>query len=57
MPPKPKAKVTEAQLEKRASAHGYLLEKDKDNYYVVIGGTRWGPMASIDEVDKFLPAE
>jgi hypothetical protein len=50
-------KPTEAQLEKRATARGYTLEKDDGKWYAVIGGTRYGPMASLDELDDFLPEE
>jgi hypothetical protein len=53
---KPK-KPTEAQLEKRAASRGYALEKDDGKWYAVIGGTRYGPMESLEEVDEFLPAE
>ena len=56
MTEKPK-KPTQAQLEKRAAERGYSIEKEGDEYYVEIGGTRWGPMASLDEVSEFLPEE
>jgi hypothetical protein len=46
---------TEASLRKRAASRGYTLVKEKDGWYVVLGGTRWGPMLSLDEVDEFLP--
>ena len=46
----------EAQLERRAASRGYTLVKDRDVWYAEIGGTRWGPMRTLDEVDEFLPA-
>jgi hypothetical protein len=59
MPAKPKPKQSdsrEQQLERRAAARGYLIEKDDaGHWYAVIGGTRWGPMQSLDELDEFLP--
>jgi hypothetical protein len=48
---------TEASLRKRAASRGYTLHKEADGWYAAIGGTRWGPMASLDEVDEFLPKE
>jgi hypothetical protein len=48
---------TEASLRKRAASRGYTLVKEEDGWYVELGGTRWGPMASLDEVDEFLPKE
>jgi hypothetical protein len=47
----------EAQLRKRAASRSYTLEKDGKDWYASIGGTRFGPMASLDEVDEFLPKE
>jgi hypothetical protein len=57
MPPKPKSKGSrEAELEKRAASRGYTIEKDdQGKWYAVIGGTRYGPMASLDELGEFLP--
>jgi hypothetical protein len=46
---------TEASLRKRAASRGYELVKEADGWYVELGGTRWGPMASLDEVDEWLP--
>jgi hypothetical protein len=47
----------EAALADRAASRGYTLEKDGKHWYAVIAGTRFGPMASLDEVDEFLPKE
>jgi hypothetical protein len=47
----------EAELEKRAASRGYRLEKDGKAWYAVIADTRYGPMASLDEVDEFLPKD
>lgn len=47
----------EAQLQKRAASRGYTLEKDGKAWYAVISDTRYGPMASLDEVDEFLPKD
>jgi hypothetical protein len=52
-----KKKPTQAALEKRAEAAGYVLEKEDGEWYATIAGTRWGPMSSLDEVDEFLPEE
>ena len=54
-PRKKKSESREAQLEKRAASRGYALEKDGKVWYATIGGTRFGPMESLDEVDEFLP--
>lgn len=57
MPPTPKKTDEARTLEERAAARGYQLEQDDDgNWYAAIGGTRWGPMATADEVEEFLPA-
>jgi hypothetical protein len=56
-PRKKKGEPREAQLEKRAASRGYVLEKEGKVWYAAIGGTRFGPMASLDEVDEFLPRE
>ena len=45
----------EAELHKRAASRNYTLEKDGQHWYAAIGGTRWGPMDSLDDVDEFLP--
>ena len=50
-----KTATTEASLRKRAASRGYTLVKEEDGWYVELGGTRWGPMTSLDEVDEFLP--
>jgi hypothetical protein len=47
----------EAVLARRAASRNYTLEKDGKHWYAVIAGTRFGPMASLDEVDEFLPEE
>ena len=47
----------EAELEKRAASRGYSIEKDGQQWYVALAGTRWGPMDSLHEVDEFLPKE
>jgi hypothetical protein len=45
----------EAALQKRAASRGYMLAKEKDGWYAAIGGTRFGPMQTLDDVDEFLP--
>jgi hypothetical protein len=55
--PRKKLEPREAELEKRAASRGYVLEKDDKQWYAAIGGTRFGPMANLDEVDEFLPDE
>lgn len=52
---KKKPESREAGLRKRAASRGYTLEQEGDAWYVALGGTRWGPMLSLDEVDEFLP--
>ncbi len=47
----------EASLRKRAASRNYTLEKQGDAWYAVVGGTRYGPMRNLDEVDEFLPKE
>ena len=47
----------EAGLRERAALRGYTLVKEGDAWYAVVGGTRFGPMASLDEVDEFIPKE
>lgn len=67
MPPTPKAKQQtreertgrssrEAELQKRAAARNYRLEEENGQWYASIGGTRFGPMQSLDELDELLPA-
>ncbi len=58
-PRKKQSESREAQLEKRAGSRGYVLEKEGKAWYAVVagGGTRFGPMASLDEVEEFLPQE
>ncbi len=55
---KPRAKKSEsreASLKKRAASRSYTLEKEDGAWYAAIGGTRFGPMRTLDEVDEFLP--
>jgi hypothetical protein len=54
-PRKKKSQSREAELAARAASRNYTLEKDGKAWYAVIAGTRFGPMASLDEVDEFLP--
>jgi hypothetical protein len=54
---KKEAGSREAELQKRAAARGYALEKDGKQWFAAISDTRYGPMASLDEVDEFLPKE
>ena len=55
-PTEPK-KPTQAELEKRAAERGYTLTQEEKAWYAEIGGSRYGPMASLEEVDEFLPTE
>jgi hypothetical protein len=57
MPRPKKSESREAALRKRAASRSYELVKEKDGWYAAIGGTRWGPMRTLDEVDEFLPKE
>jgi hypothetical protein len=52
-----KSESREAQLRERAASRNYTLEKDGKAWYAVIADTRFEPMASLDEVDEFLPKE
>jgi hypothetical protein len=52
-----KSSSREAALRKRAASRNYTLEKDGDVWYAAIGGTRFGPLRTLDEVDEFLPKE
>ncbi len=47
----------EADLRKRAASRNYTLEKEGAVWYASIGGTRFGPLATLAEVDEFLPKE
>jgi hypothetical protein len=47
----------EARLRKRAASRGFSLVKEQDAWYAAIGGTRFGPLRTLDEVDEFLPKE
>ncbi len=47
----------EAELHKRAASRHYRLQQDGEHWYAEIGGTRWGPMRTLDQVDEFLPKE
>ena len=53
MAAKKKTAPTEASLRKRAASRGYTLVTE-DGWYVELGGTRWGPMVTLDEVDDWL---
>ncbi len=55
--PRTKSESREAGLRRRAASRGYTLEKEGDAWYAAIGGTRFGPMLSLDEVDEFLPKD
>ncbi len=52
-----KSESREASLRERAASRNYTLEKQGDAWYAVVGGTRYGPMRNLDEVDEFLPKE
>ncbi len=52
-----KSASRETSLRKRAASRSYTLEKHGDAWYARIGGTRYGPMRNLDEVDEFLPKE
>jgi len=56
-PRKKQSSSREAELAKRAGSRGYTLEKDGKDWYAAIGGTRFGPLRTLDEVDEFLPEE
>ena len=47
----------EADLRKRAASRNYSLEKEGNVWYASIGGTRFGPLATLDDVEEFLPKE
>ena len=47
----------EAELQKRAASRNYTLVKEKDGWYAELAGTRFGPLATLDDVDEFLPKE
>jgi len=52
-----KRESREASLRKRAASRNYTLQKEGDVWYASIGGTRFGPLGTLDEVDEFLPKE
>ena len=52
---KPKPASREASLRERAASRGYELLKEGDVWYAAIGGTRFGPLRTLDEVEEFLP--
>jgi hypothetical protein len=54
---KSKPSSREASLRKRAASRGYTLEKRDDAWYASIGGTSFGPLRTLDDVDEFLPKE
>jgi len=54
---KPEQQTKEAQLAKRAASRGYTIEQEDGQWYAAIGGTRYGPMTSLDELDELLPKE
>ncbi len=54
MAAKKKNQSREASLQERAASRGYTVVKEGGSWYVALGGTRWGPMRSLDEVDEFL---
>jgi len=47
----------EASLQKRAASRNYILEKQDGVWYARIGGTRFGPLRTLDEIDEFLPQD
>jgi hypothetical protein len=47
----------EASLRKRAASRNYTLEKEGNVWYAAIGGTRYGPLRTLDDVDEFLPKD
>ena len=58
--PKKKESTTssrEAGLRKRAASRNFDLVKEKEGWYAEIAGTRYGPLATLDDVDEFLPKE
>jgi hypothetical protein len=53
-----KADKREDELRERAAARGYRLVKDGNVWYAQVGGgTRYGPLRTLDAVDEFLPGE
>ncbi len=52
-----KSASREASLRKRAASRNYTLEREAGAWFACIGGTRFGPMATLDDVDEFLPKE
>jgi len=53
--PKKSQTARKASLRKRAAARNYTLQKEGDVWYAAIGGTRFGPLRTLDDVDEFLP--
>jgi len=47
----------EVSLRERAASRNYTLEQEAGAWYACIGGTRFGPMATLDDVDEFLPKQ
>ena len=56
-PASPAPHPLEATLRRRAANRNYTLEKDGDVWYAAIGGTRFGPLQTLDDVEEFLPKE
>lgn len=52
-----KGSSREDGLRKRAASRNFTLEREGDVWYAAIGGTRFGPLRTLDEVDEFLPKE
>jgi len=50
-----KSESREASLRKRAASRHYTLKKEGDVWYAEIGGTRFGPLRTLADVDEFLP--
>ena len=54
---KKQSQPREAELAGRAASRNYTRIRDGEVYYAEIGGTRFGPMQTLAEVDEFLPDE
>lgn len=52
---KPSEAAREASLRERAAERGYALVREGDVWYAEVGDTRYGPLASLDELAEFLP--
>ncbi|CAN5296201.1 hypothetical protein BH18ACT12_BH18ACT12_01410 [soil metagenome] len=50
-----KSESREAGLRKRAALRGYTLRKERDGWHAELGGTHFGPMYDLNQVDEFLP--